>query len=155
MALAMFYHLTRSGPEETVANLLARAVAQGWRVMIRGADAARLARLDQRLWEGAPESFLPHGLEGGAHDADQPVLLGAGAAVNNARAMMLLDRAEVSLAEAAALERVWLIFDGADGEALAHARGQWKTLTEAGLHAQYWSEEGGTWAKMAEKGPAA
>ena len=153
MALAMFYQLSRSAAGDTVANLLGRALGQGWRVMIRGTDPVSLARLDDRLWHGPADAFVPHGMQGGAQDADQPVLLGTGAIANTARAMMLLDRAEVSLAEAQALERVWVIFDGADDAALAHARGQWTTLTQAGVAAQYWSEETGSWAKKAEKSP--
>lgn len=151
MALAMFYQLSRSAAGDTVANLLGRALAQGWRVMIRSTDPARLAGLDGQLWLGTPEAFVPHGIQGGARDADQPVLLGMGAIVNGARALMLVDRAEVSLAEAQALDRVWVIFDGADGLALAHARGQWTALTQAGVAAQYWSEDTGIWAKKAEK----
>lgn len=150
MGIAMFYHLTRSAPGDTVTNLATRAMGQGWRVMVRGTDAARLTALDARLWLGGETSFLPHGLEGGPHDADQPVLLGTGAAVNGARALMLLDGAGVSLAEAQAMDRVWVIFDGADEVALGHARGQWKQLTEAGIAAQYWSEESGNWARKAE-----
>lgn len=152
MGLAMFYHLTRSAAEDTAANLLARAVGQGWRVMIRGTDPQRLGRLDAQLWLGPPEGFLPHGMQGGAEDADQPVLLGAGAITNGARALMLLDNAEVSLSEASTMDRVWVLFDGADTASLAHARGQWRLLTEAGIAAQYWSEESGNWAKKAEKG---
>ncbi|MCW8843703.1 MAG: DNA polymerase III subunit chi, partial [Rhodobacteraceae bacterium] len=30
-------------------------------------------------------------------------------------------------------------------------RGQWKSLTDAGCAAQYWSEESGRWEKKAEK----
>ena len=152
MGLAMFYHLTRSAAEDTAASLLARAVGQGWRVMIRGADPERLGRLDAHLWLGPPDEFLPHAMQGGALDADQPVLLGLGEITNGARALMLLDNAEVSLTEAAAMDRVWVVFDGADSAALAHARGQWRVLTEAGIPAQYWSEDGGSWAKKAEKG---
>ena len=153
MALAMFYQLSRSAAGDTVANLLGRALGQGWRVMIRSTDPVSLARLDDRLWHGPADAFVPHGMQGGAQDADQPVLLGTGALANTARAMMLLDRAEVSLAEAQALERVWVIFDGANDAALSHARGQWTTLTQAGVAAQYWSEETGSWAKKAEKSP--
>lgn len=152
MGLAMFYHLTRSAAEDTAANLVGRAVGQGWRVMIRGTDAERLGRLDAQLWLGPPETFLPHGVQGGAQDADQPVLLGVGQITNGARALMLVDGAEVSLPEATTMDRVWVIFDGADTAALSHARGQWRTLTEAGISAQYWSEESGSWAKKAEKG---
>lgn len=152
MALALFYHLTRSGPEPTVAQLLSRASGQGWRVMVRGTDPGRLAALDDRLWTDPADGFLPHGLEGGPCDADQPVLLGAGAIANAARGLMLLDGAEADLVEVQGLERLWVIFDGADAGAVEGARGLWRRITDAGLRAQYWSEEDGRWAMKMEKG---
>lgn len=151
MGSAMFYHLTRSTPEDTVTALLGRALGQGWRVMIRGTDAARLDRLDAHLWLKPENSFLPHGRAGGKHDARQPVLLGDGPVTNGATAMMLLDGADVSLSEAKTLTRVWLIFDGQDDAAVSAARSQWKILTEAGIAAQYWSEEAGKWQMKLEK----
>ena len=151
MGIAMFYHLTRSAAEDTVTSLLGRAVTMGWRIMIRGRDTARLDRLDTYLWTHPENSFLPHGRSGGADDAAQPVLLGDGPITNSATAMMLLDSAEVSLPEAQSLTRVWLIFDGMDPAALAAARVQWKILTDAGIAAQYWSEESGKWQMKAEK----
>jgi DNA polymerase-3 subunit chi len=153
MAMVLFYHLTRGTVEDTVTNLLARAHGQGWRVMLRGPDAARLDRLDQWLWLYPPEGFLPHGRAGGAHDADQPVLIGTGAAVNGARALMLVDGAVASVDEAMAMERVWLLFEGADPAAVEAARGEWRRLTEAGIPAQYWSDDGGRWQMKTEKRP--
>ena len=147
----MFYHLTRSSPEDTLAMLLQRALAQGWRVMIRGTDRAALERLDARLWTEPAEGFLPHGLEGGPQDADQPVLIGQGPVTNGARGLFLIDGAATAAEEARGLERVWLLFDGGDGAALTAARAAWKRLTEAGVAAQYWSEESGRWEKKAEK----
>lgn len=152
MGVVMFYHLTRSAPEETLSGLLPRALAQGWRVMVRGTDRATLERLDTRLWVDEGQPFLPHGLDGGPHDADQPVLLGTGSIANAAQGLFLIDGAETSVDEAQGLERVWILFDGADGAQLAAARSKWKALTEAGLPAQYWSEESGRWEKKAEKG---
>jgi DNA polymerase III subunit chi len=151
MGTAMFYHLTRSTAEDTVTSLLGRAIGMGWRIMIRGGQAARLDRLDAHLWLHPENSFLPHGRAGGADDTAQPVLLGEGPITNAATAMMLLDGAEVSLNEAQSLTRVWLIFDGEDQAALTAARAQWKTLTDAGIAAQYWSEETGKWQMKAEK----
>ncbi len=151
MGIAMFYHLTRSSAEDTVTSLLGRAVGMGWRVMIRGRDSARLDRLDTQLWVKPENSFLPHGRSGGSDDAAQPVLLGDGPITNSATAMMLLDGADVAFAEAQTLTRVWLIFDGNDPSALAAARGQWKSLTDEGIAAQYWSEETGKWQMKAEK----
>lgn len=151
MGVVMFYHLTRSGVDETLGALLARALGQGWRVMVRGTEAAALERLDTHLWQGPEDGFLPHGLQGGPHDADQPVLLGTGEIVNGAKGLFLIDGAGVTVAEASGLERVWLLFDGSDGGQLSAARVKWKTLTDAGVPAQYWSEESGRWEKKVEK----
>lgn len=155
MGIAMFYHLTRSGTEETLISLLSRARGQGWRVMIRGTDPAALDRLDAKLWLDPPDSFLPHGREGGPQDARHPVLIGQGAAVNGAQGLFLIDGADVTADEAARMDRVWLLFDGGDGAAVAAARFKWKTLTAAGIAAQYWSEESGRWEKKADSTPKA
>lgn len=149
MGVVMFYHLTASGMEETARNLLTRSLQGGWRVMLRGTDLARLQRLDGMLWQGPDDSFLPHGLDGGPHDARQPVLLGTGAIGNEAQALMAVDGAAVAVEEATGLERVFILFDGNDEAAVAAARVQWKSLTGAGLAAQYWSEESGRWEKKA------
>ncbi|PFG62902.1 DNA polymerase III chi subunit [Thioclava sp. ES.031] len=151
MGQVNFYHLTRSSLEEVVLNLASRAVEQGWKVELRGADSARLDWLDQRLWlMGNEASFLPHGLAGGPHDALQPILLGTAPAGDGREAMMAVDGAEVQASETDAHKRVWILFDGNDPQAVQHARGQWKTLTGAGAKAIYWSEEGGRWEKKAE-----
>ncbi len=151
MAGAWFYHLTRSPVEVTLATLLPKAVAAGWTVAVRGTDKAALERLDGQLWNG--DGFLPHGLAGGPHDADQPILLTTDTeAGNTPTCVMAIDGAEISAEEAMALERVCLLFEGADAAAVEAARGQWKRLTEAGVPAVYWSEETGSWAKKAESG---
>ena len=147
----MFYHLTRSTPQETMATILPRAMSAGWKVMLRGTDPTALTALDTALWLSADDSFLPHGLAGGPHDADQPILLGQGAITNAAEGLMLIDGAETTSVEAEALQRVWVLFDGADEVALSGARRLWTTLTTAGLAAQYWSEETGRWQKKTEK----
>lgn len=151
MGTVMFFHLMQSAPADTLAINAPRALSQGWRVMVRGTDPAALERLDGQLWlKGGGDSFLPHGLEGGPQDADQPVLLGLGAPVNGAKVLALVDGAGATDAEIAAMERVWVLFDGNDSERLQAARGQWKAMTTAGHAAQYWSEESGRWEKKAE-----
>jgi DNA polymerase-3 subunit chi len=151
MGTVMFFHLMQSAPADTLAVNAPRALGQGWRVMVRGTDPALLDLLDQALWlRGGDDSFLPHGLEGGPHDGDQPVLLGLGGPVNDARVLALVDGAEATDAEIVAMERVWVLFDGNDPDRLQAARGQWKAMTTAGHAAQYWSEEAGKWEKKAE-----
>ncbi|MDU8945651.1 DNA polymerase III subunit chi [Ovoidimarina sediminis] len=151
MGAVFFYHLTRDPVEVTLPMLLGRAREAGWRVLVRGGDAGRLDWLDQKLWMG--DGFLPHGLAGGPHDADQPVLLTTGAAApNGAACLMAVDGASVSAEEAGAMERVCILFDGNDPAAVEAARGQWRDLTSAGVSAQYWSQDGGRWQKKAESG---
>jgi DNA polymerase-3 subunit chi len=152
MGAVYFYQLTETPLEAALPQLLARALGAGWRIAVRGQSVAFLERLDQRLWLGPEEGFLPHGIAGGAHDAEQPVLLTTSQEVpNGAVCVMAVEAAHVTADEAKALERVCVIFDGADQAALDHARGQWKALTDAGCEAQYWAQDGGRWVKKAEK----
>lgn len=154
MGSAYFYHLTRHPLEVTLPQLLGKARGAGWRVLVRGVEDARLDWLDEKLWLGPDESFLPHGRAGGPHDARQPILLSrdTDTAANNAQCLMAIDGAEVSPEEVGALERACVLFDGIDETALNHARGQWKALTDAGCAAQYWSEASGRWEKKHEAG---
>lgn len=147
---ALFYHVTQSAVDEVVATLLTRALAQGWRVELRGRTGQAMDWLDEKLWLGPEEGFLPHGRAGGPHDDLQPALLTTARAAGEFAAVMALEGAEVSPEEVAARERVWILFDGRDAQAVQGARVQWKTLTAAGAKAQYWSEEGGRWEKKAE-----
>ncbi len=152
MGAAYFYHLTRGPVEQTLPMLLGKALQAGWRVVVRGTDPDRMTWLDDRLWLGDDAGFLPHGLAGQPHEADQPVLLTtAEAHPNNAACLMCVDGAGVSPVEVTEMERVCVLFDGSDPPAVDVARAQWKALTDAGCAAQYWSEETGRWEKKAEK----
>ncbi|MEL6518639.1 MAG: DNA polymerase III subunit chi [Pseudomonadota bacterium] len=151
MGAAYFYHLTRSPLEATLPMLLGKALGAGWRVAVRGVEDTRLDWLDEKLWLW--DGFLPHGRAGGEFDAEQPVLLTTDTEVaNGAVCLMAVDGAVVAADEVAALERVCILFDGNDGDAVQAARDQWKALTGAGCAAQYWSQEGGGWEKKAESG---
>lgn len=150
MGAAFFYHLTDSPLEATLPMLVGKARGAGWRVLVRGKDAAILKRLDDILWQGPEDGFMPHGMAGGPHDADQTVLLGD-VPSDGFACVMSVAGADVTAQEVQALERVCILFDGYDEAALNHARGQWKTLTDAGCAAQYWAQEDGRWTKKAEK----
>lgn len=150
MGAAYFYHLTERPLEATLPILLGKALQAGWRVEVRGTDQAALDRLDAHLWLG--DGFLPHGIAGGPHDAEQPVLLTTGQGGNAATCVMSVDGAEISAEEVSALERACVLFSAADAAAMETARAQWRRLTEAGVAAQYWAEESGRWMKKAESG---
>jgi len=64
---------------------------------------------------------------------------------NRPACLVALDGTPVAPAEVLALDRVLILFDGTDPDALATARGQWRALTAAGLPAEYWNREGGRW----------
>lgn len=151
MGEVFFYHMTVSPLDETLPVLLAKALDAGWRVALRGTDEAQLDWLDQRLWLGADEAFLPHGRGGGPHDADQPVLLTCGAeAPNGADCLVSIDGAEIAPDEVAAAKRAMVLFDGNDPAAVDVARRQWRALTAAGAKAKYWSQETGRWEMKVE-----
>ncbi|MCB1390677.1 MAG: DNA polymerase III subunit chi [Rhodobacteraceae bacterium] len=148
MAVAKFYHLTRDPPESLLPTLIGKAHEIGLAVVLRGTDKARMEALDRLLW--LDEGFLPHGLSGGPHDADQPCLLvwsrdPVAALPNRPGCLVALDGAEVGADEAASVERLCVVFDGMDEAAVARARDQWRALTGAGVAAEYWSRESGRW----------
>ena len=152
MGAAYFYHLTSASVEQPLPMLLTKARSAGWVVEVRGRDRPAMERLDQALWGGPAEGFLPHGLAGGDHDAEQPILLTIGTGAANApTCLMSVHGGDISADEVQAAERTCVLFDGHDGDALAHARVQWKTLTDAGCSAQYWSQDSGRWEKKAER----
>jgi DNA polymerase-3 subunit chi len=151
MGAAFFYHLTRKPLPETLRMLLGKSLDNGWRVVVRGTDPAGLEMLDEALWLGPDESFLPHGLAGQGHDSDQPILLTTQPDLPQpVDCLMSVQGADVQAGEVQSLSRVCILFDGSDPQALDHARGQWKSLKDAGASAQYWSEESGRWEKKAE-----
>lgn len=151
MGAVYFYHLTRAPLEVTLRLLLEKSLAAGWRVAVRGRSDDLMDRLDQQLWLTPEDGFLPHGRAGGAHEADQPVLLTTErVAPNDPTCLISVEGAALDPDEVAPLARAMVLFDGHDTAAVQAAREQWKTLTAAGLAAQYWSEESGKWEKKAE-----
>jgi len=145
-----FYHLTRSPLDRAVLLLVGKAYDAGLRTEVRGVTQAQIDALDRALWLGDEAAFLPHGVAGGLHDAYQPVLLTSEPqAAPATRCVMCVEGAPVDPSEAEAHDRTFLLFDGEDEAARAHARGQWSALKGAGLACEYWSEESGRWARKA------
>ena len=137
MGSALFYHLTRSSADTLLPTLIDKARAAGWRVEVRGGNAARLDALDTSLW--LREGFLPHGRAGGPHDVRQPVLLTTVLDnPNEAEALFLIDGAEPG--DLTPHERCIVLFDGRDEAALAQARGRWKTFKSEGRPVSYWKQ---------------
>ncbi len=152
MADIWFYHLERSPLEAVLPDLLTKTLSRGWRALVRVGSEERCKTLDSHLWTYADDSFLPHGTANLPNAGDQPVLLTTDEAnVNGAKALFLVDRA--AFPDGAGLdpyERVVVLFDGRDLEALAEARGAWKTLKDTGADLSYWQQSpAGKWEKKA------
>ena len=129
-------------------QLLEKSLERGWRVVVQTSLEERVDALDAHLWTFAEESFLPHGTFREATAAEQPVLLTLHDHNPNAAVVrFLIDRAPVP-ADADTYERVVLLFDGDDEEAVAAAREQWKAAAARGFEVTYWqADEAGRWQR--------
>jgi DNA polymerase-3 subunit chi len=144
----LFYHLLRQPIERVLPALLEKSIERGWRVIVQAASEERIEALDAHLWTYRDDSFLPHGSWHEPHPSEQPILLTVhDDNLNRATARFLLDGAPFP-ADAAAYERIVLIFDGEDPEAVETARARWNEAKQAGLAVTYWQpDEQGRWQR--------
>jgi DNA polymerase-3 subunit chi len=143
-----FYHLTRTGPDQALPQLLGRTLAAGQRALVLSRSEERVAALDAALWQCADPDWLPHGTAADG-DADlQPIWLTTDDAVpNGARFLFLIDGAQsMRLGE---FDRVFDLFDGADETAVAAARERWTAAKAAGHRLTYWRQGPRGWEKQA------
>lgn len=154
MGDVFFYHLTRQGIEYALPPLLQKCLGAGWRVNLRAQHQDFLTWLDEKLWLGPDEGFLPHGLAGTDQDDDQPILLTCDPATPVRDCLIVTDGANVTAAEVQQTQRTCIVFDGNHPDHLTTARQHWKTLTDQGCTAKYWSQESGRWQLVTEKSPA-
>ena len=151
MGEVYFYHLTRQTVSQALLPLLGKCLSNSWRVVIRGQDLDQLNELDDKLWQGASDAFLPHGLAGSSGDADQPILLALKGQTYPHDCLICISGAPISEEEVAEAKRVCILFQDDNSEDMQTARGQWKSLTKAGFAAKYWSQSNGNWELQAEK----
>jgi DNA polymerase-3 subunit chi len=146
----LFYHLQRTPLEKVLPSLIEKSLSRGWRVVVQAASDERVEALDALLWTYRDDSFLPHGTDREPESTAQPVLLTTrDDNPNRAEVRFLVDGAEVP-ADAAAYERVVLLFDGEDPDAVAAARERWSAAKAQGLAATYWqADEQGRWQRKA------
>lgn len=139
-----FYQLAGTPPEQVIASLAEKLLANDGRLIVISKDENFLSRLDRMLWDQGPTSFLPHGLAGGTDDARQPILLSTSPdAPNVARNMLIADG--VWRDSALSYDRAFFLFEGA---MITQARAAWKSLAgREGVARRYFAQEGGKWAK--------
>ena len=151
MTEVLFYHLTDSALEWASPEILEKCVERGLRVTLRASSRERVEALNAHYWTYREDSFLPHGVAADGDPATQPIYLTDGAETpNDPQVLMLVDGAEEAPEKMAPFERVVIMFDGHDAEAVDRARAQWRAVTGAGLKAVYWAQEDRRWVKKAE-----
>jgi DNA polymerase-3 subunit chi len=143
-----FYHLERTGLDQALPELLEKTLQRGWKAIVRTTAPDRVEHLDGWLWSYRDESFLPHAPAGEPNAARQPILLTTGHDnPNGADALFLIDGAETG--DLSGYARCVVLFDGADPDRVAAARGQWKEVRNKGFAASYWRQQGRGWQKQA------
>ena len=148
MTEILFYHLQRQPLEAVLPILLRKSAERGWRALVRATSPERLAALDDHLWTFADDSFLPHGTDREPHPATQPILLTLQDGNPNAAAILFLVEGAPLPPDPGAFERIAFLFDGADADALAGARSEWRAAKALGHPATYWQQdERGRWEK--------
>jgi len=150
MTEVLFYHLQRQPIERVLPQLLEKSVERGWRVVVESSSEERIEALDAHLWTYRDDNFLAHGTYREAETALQPILLTVhNHNPNSATVRFLIDGAPVP-EDAANYQRIVLMFDGEDDEAVAAARTRWTEAKVQGFDATYWqADEQGRWQKKA------
>ncbi|MGO4715535.1 DNA polymerase III subunit chi [Bradyrhizobium sp. 2TAF24] len=148
MTEVLFYHLQDMALEGVLPPLLEKSLERGWRVVVQAASEERVDALDAHLWTYRDDAFLPHGTWRDSDAADQPVILVPAAAnPNGANVRFLVDNAALP-EDCGSYDRLVLIFDGNDDDALAAARKAWTDCKGRGFAVTYWqADERGRWQK--------
>jgi DNA polymerase III subunit chi len=150
MTEVLFYQLKGQTPEQVLPQLLAKSLERGWRVVVQASSDERVEALDAHLWTWRDDAFLPHGTWRDAEAAEHPVVLTVNDGnPNRATVRFLVDGAGMT-ADASAYDRIVLMFDGDDPDALEAARQRWTDAKAWGAEVTYWqADEHGRWRRQA------
>jgi len=150
MTEILFYHLKGQTPEQVLPALLQKSLERGWRVVVQASSDERVEALDAHLWTWREDAFLPHGTWRDAEAAAQPIVLTVNDEnPNGATVRFLVDGANMS-ADATGYERIVLLFNGDDPDAVDTARARWTEAKAAGAEVTYWqADERGQWRRQA------
>lgn len=148
MTEVLFYHLQNMALENVLPPLLEKSRERGWRCAVQATSEERADALDAHLWTYRDDSFLPHATWRAPDAAEQPILLTVDDSnPNQAQVRFLVDNAGLP-ADVAPYERIVIVFNGDDDEALSGARAAWTDCKARGLAATYWqADERGRWQK--------
>ena len=150
MTEILFYHLERQSLEDVLPRLLERTLERGWKAVVQAVTRERMDALDGHLWTYDDQAFLPHAADHEVDLVEEPIVLTIGSGnPNGAEVRFVVDGASLPL-DASRYQRIVILFDGNDDEALGAARTSWKNLRASGHELTYWQQgESGRWEKKA------
>jgi DNA polymerase-3 subunit chi len=148
MTEVLFYHLQDMSVENVLPPLLEKSLERGWRVVVQSTSLERTEALDAHLWTYREDSFLPHATWQAADVEDQPIVLSMeDGNPNRANIRFLIDNAALPV-DSASYERMVLLFNGDDQDALNAARAIWTDCKSRGFDVTYWqADELGRWRR--------
>ena len=150
MTEVLFYQLKGQALEQVLPPLIQKSLERGWRVAVQASSDERIEALDAHLWTWRDDTFVPHGTWRDAEAAEQPVLLTVDEANANGAAVRFLIEGASMPGDVAAYQRLVVLFDGEDPEALEEARARWSKAKEEGFEVTYWlTDKNGRWQRQA------
>jgi DNA polymerase III subunit chi len=150
MTEILFYQLKGQALEKVLPPLIEKSLERGWRVAVQACSDERIEALDAHLWTWRDDAFVPHGTWRDAEAAEQPVLLTLDEANPNGAAVRFLVENAGMPSDIVAYERLVVLFDGDDPEALEEARARWAKAKEEGFEVTYWlTDKNGRWQRQA------
>ena len=118
MTEVLFYHLQNMPLESVLPPLLEKSLERGWRVVVQSTSQERTDALDAHLWTYSDDLFLPHATWRASDAQDQPIILSIEEGnPNRANVRFLIDNAALP-ADSGSYERLVLVFNGDDADAL-------------------------------------
>ncbi|MGZ5804731.1 MAG: DNA polymerase III subunit chi, partial [Xanthobacteraceae bacterium] len=118
MTEVLFYHLKGQTPEQVLPTLLQKSLDRGWRVVVQASSEERVEALDAHLWTWRDDSFLPHGTWRDAEASQQPIVLTVSDHNPNGATVRFLVDGALMPQDVSVYERVVLLFNGEDPDAL-------------------------------------
>jgi DNA polymerase-3 subunit chi len=149
MADVRFYHLQSQPLQQALPDLLAKALGQGHRLIIKVGDEASVQPLSQHLWVCRRDDIFPHGTPQDGDAEYHPIWLTAGNEnPNGAKTLILVDGANAP--DIAGYNLVCEMLDGHNAAQVDAARARYRSYKDAGHNVTYWQQKpAGGWEQKA------
>jgi len=142
-----FYHIKNTAIENALLMLLQKTLSSDKKAILRCYNHSLMEHYDQALWTVQKNAFLPHGTLKDGFPEKQPIYITT-EDDNPNNADFLFVSAFASVENIENFERIFILFEDKDPEAVSWARDLWKQNKEADHKQIYWLQnEAGQWEK--------